>query len=128
MDKAGIHALICSTKGAEAKHMVQISRRDALLASLTLPGIIKAAGQQTAEGAAADKPKRFEEVAGFEVSELASRYSLAILPLGSLEFHGPHNPLGSDFIIISGIAERTAARTNGVLFPTLAFTQCPAHT
>ena len=108
--------------------MVQISRRDALLASLTLPGIIKAAGQQTAEGAAADKPKRFEEVAGFEVSELASRYSLAILPLGSLEFHGPHNPLGSDFIIISGIAERTAARTNGVLFPTLAFTQCPAHT
>ena len=80
------------------------------------------------DDAAADRPKRFEEVAGFEVPELASRHPLAILPLGSLEFHGPHNPLGSDFIIISGIAERVAARTNGLLFPTLAFTQCPAHT
>jgi creatinine amidohydrolase len=89
---------------------------------------MEAAGRETADGAAADKPKRFEEVAGFEVPELSSRYSIAILPLGSLEFHGPHNPIGSDFIIISGIAERVAARTNGLLFPTLAFTQCPAHT
>jgi creatinine amidohydrolase len=31
-------------------------------------------------------------------------------------------------IIVSGIAERVAARTDGLLFPTLAFTQCPAHT
>jgi len=108
--------------------MVRISRRNALLASLALPGIVEAAGRKTSDNAAADRPKRFEEVAGFEVPELASRYSLAILPLGSLEFHGPHNPLGSDFIIISGIAERVAARSNGLLFPTLAFTQCPAHT
>lgn len=108
--------------------MIRISRRNALLASLALPGIIEAAGRKNSDNAAADRPKRFEEVAGFEVPELASRYSIAILPLGSLEFHGPHNPLGSDFIIISGIAERVAARSNGLLFPTLAFTQCPAHT
>src|SRR4029077_12309159 len=92
------------------------------------PGIIEAAGRRTPDNATADRPKRFEEVAGFEVPELASRYSIAILPLGSLEFHGPHNPLGSDFIIISGIAERVAARSNGLLFPTLTFTQCPAQT
>jgi len=45
-----------------------------------------------------------------------------------LEFHGPHNPLGSDSIIISGIAERVAARAGGLLFPIIQFTQCPAHT
>ena len=74
------------------------------------------------------RPKRFEEVAGFEIDDIASRYALAIVPLGSLEFHGPHNPLGTDAIIISGLAERVALRTNALLFPTVKFTQCPAHT
>jgi creatinine amidohydrolase len=108
--------------------MARISRRNALLAGLAVPGIMKAASRETVDGANANKPKRFEEVAGFEVPELASRHSIAILPLGSLEFHGPHNPIGSDYIIISGIAERVAARTTGLLFPTLAFTQCPSQT
>lgn len=108
--------------------MAQISRRNALLASLALPGIVKAAYRDSPAGTDTDKPKRFEEVAGFEVPELASKHPIAVLPLGSLEFHGPHNPIGSDLIIVSGIAERVAARTDGLLFPTLAFTQCPAHT
>jgi len=108
--------------------MAQISRRNALLASLALPGIVKAAYRDTPAAKDSDKPKRFEEVAGFEVPELASKHPIAVLPLGSLEFHGPHNPIGSDLIIVSGIAERVAARTDGLLFPTLAFTQCPAHT
>lgn len=59
---------------------------------------------------------------------MASEHALALLPLGSLEYHGPHNPLGSDSIIISGIAERVAARSNALLFPTVTFTQCPAQT
>jgi creatinine amidohydrolase len=107
--------------------MAQIRRRDLLIAGLALPSI---AG--LAHGSAGDDssgaPKRFEETAGFEVADVVSRCRLAILPLGSLEFHGPHNPLGSDSIIISGIAERVAARTGGLLFPTIRFTQCPAHT
>ena len=74
------------------------------------------------------RPQRFEEVAGFEIDDIASRYALAIVPLGSLEFHGPHNPLGTDAIIISGLAERVALRTKALLFPTVKFTQCPAHT
>jgi creatinine amidohydrolase len=74
------------------------------------------------------KPKRLEEVAGFQVGEEVSGHPLAILPLGSVEFHGPHNPLGVDSIIISGVAEHVAARTRALLFPTIFFTQCPAHT
>jgi creatinine amidohydrolase len=75
-----------------------------------------------------EQPKRLAEVIGFEVGDLASHYPLAMLPLGSLEFHGPHNPLGADSIIISGLADRIAVRTNALLFPTVNFTQCPAHT
>lgn len=109
--------------------MAQISRRGVLAAGLALPGMLEAAARgASARAEAGGRPKRFEETGGFEADELASSYPLAILPLGSLEFHGPHNPLGSDSIIISGIAERVAFRTSGLLFPTITFTQCPAHT
>lgn len=108
--------------------MTRITRRDVLVAGLGLPGIAEAAYRGTPTDDGPGKPKRFEEVGGFEVAEVVSEHPLAILPLGSLEFHGPHNPLGSDSIIISGIAERVAVRTKGLLFPTIIFTQCPAHT
>lgn len=74
------------------------------------------------------KPQRFEEVAGYEIDEVVAQCPLAILPLGSLEYHGPHNPLGADALIISGIAEKVAARTNALLLPTITFTLCPSHT
>jgi creatinine amidohydrolase len=109
-------------------NMARISRRDVLAAGLGLPGIVAAAHTNAPADEAVRKPKRFEEAGGFEVAESVSGHPLAILPLGSLEFHGPHNPLGSDSIIISGIAEHVAVRTNGLLFPTVNFTQSPAHT
>jgi len=108
--------------------MTQVTRRDVLLAGLALPGI---AGVFNRDAPPVDdvlKPKRFEEIAGFELADLVASNPLAILPLGSLEFHGPHNPLGSDSIIITGIAERVTARAGAVLFPTIRFTQCPAYT
>ncbi len=108
--------------------MTHITRRGVLQAGLALPGIVEAAYRDAPSGKDSGKPKRFEEVVGFEVEEAVAGHPLAILPLGSLEFHGPHNPLGSDAIIISGIAERVAVRTNGLLFPTVTFTQCPAYT
>ena len=96
--------------------------------ALAAPALLQGLRGQTPTQHPQGQPKRFEEVVGFEVADLASRYALAIVPLGSLEFHGPHNPLGSDSIIISGIADRVAVRTNALLFPTVSFTQCPAHT
>jgi creatinine amidohydrolase len=108
--------------------MRKISRRNVLLTGLALPGIFGAKPHENASEGDGGRPKRFEELAGFEAADVASKYQLAILPLGSLEFHGPHNPLGADSIIISGIAERVAVRTNGLLMPPITFTQCPAHT
>jgi creatinine amidohydrolase len=106
--------------------MTQMRRRDVLLAGLALPamvGVLRGRGDNNSV-----KPQLFEDTVGFEVADVVSRSRLAILPLGSLEFHGPHNPIGSDSVIILGIAERVAGRTNGLLFPAIRFTQCPAHT
>lgn len=108
--------------------MAQISRRDVLLAGLVLPGIAGAVNGRTPDNDSSLKPRRFEEIVGFEVADVVASHPLVILPLGSLEFHGPHNPLGADSIIISGIAEHVTARTGALLFPTIKFTQCPAHT
>ncbi len=99
-----------------------------LLAGLALPGIAAVANRDAADDDRPLQPKRFEEIVGFEVANVAASHPLAMLPLGSLEFHGLHNPLGADSIIISGIAERVAARTRALLFPVIKFTQCPANT
>lgn len=127
MDNLGNLALTCDRFGIW-RNMAKISRRKALLAGFALPAMVGATSREAPSADDSKKPKRFEELAGFEVEGVSAEHPLAILPLGSLEFHGPHNPLGSDSIIISGIAERVAARTNGLLFPTVTFTQCPAQT
>jgi creatinine amidohydrolase len=108
--------------------MTRLGRRDVLKAGLALPGLLGLAENRALGDERSPQPKRFEETAGFEIADAISRARLAIQPLGSLEFHGPHNPLGADSIIISGIAERVAVRTSALLFPTIRFTQCPAHT
>jgi len=108
--------------------MEELTRRAVLRAMLASPALLQNVRSETSTQQNPPQPKRFEEVAGFEIADIASRYPLAIVPLGSLEFHGPHNPIGTDSIIISGIADHVASRTNALLFPAVSFTQCPAHT
>ncbi|MBI4277716.1 MAG: creatininase family protein [Armatimonadetes bacterium] len=55
-----------------------------------------------------------------EVEEVVARGVSAILPLGSIEEHGPHAPMG-DYAIIDGIAGRTAEHTGDVVAPTIPF-------
>lgn len=108
--------------------MEHLTRRTVLRAALAAPVLLETLRGEAPTQQNREQPKQFEDVVGFEVGDLAARYPLAIVPLGSLEFHGPHNPLGTDSIIISGIADHVAVRTNALLFPTVRFTQCPAHT
>jgi creatinine amidohydrolase len=108
--------------------MQELTRRTILRGALAAPVLLETLRAEIQTHGDRVQPTRYEEVVGFEVGELVSRHPFAILPLGSLEFHGPHNPLGTDSIIISGIADRVAARTNALLFPSVRFTQCPAHT
>ena len=54
------------------------------------------------------------EMSWAEAKEYFTRDTIAILPVGSNEQHGPQNPLGTDHLIAKAIAEETAKRT-GVL-------------
>jgi len=108
--------------------MANIGRRGFLVAGLGAPALLGAGQGGAGVAGIAPSPRRFDELVGFEIADAATRYALALLPTGSLEYHGPHNPLGTDSIIISGIAERVAARAGALLFPTVRFTNCPAHT
>lgn len=50
---------------------------------------------------------------------------LLILPVGALEAHGPHLPLGTDMIQAERTAEELAVRVSGLVAPTLAYGVCP---
>lgn len=52
---------------------------------------------------------------------------LAILPIGSIEQHGPHLPVMTDYAIITAIGKGVAEKTNGYLLPTLPISTCREH-
>lgn len=57
-----------------------------------------------------------------------NRNSLVILPVGSLEFHGRHAPLGTDSIIAEELAKAVASRTlNGFVLPALKYSFSTLH-
>ena len=74
------------------------------------------------------EPVEVVNVTGFRAKEQLRGASLGILPMGSIEFHGPHAPLGTDSIIATALAERVAKRLRGVLFPLVAYSHCPSTT
>lgn len=47
------------------------------------------------------------------------RHPLVYVPVGPLEWHGPHLPIGTDALGAQEIARRTAVVTGGVVMPTL---------
>ena len=46
---------------------------------------------------------------------------IVYIPIGTLEWHGEHNPLGADTIQAEGLAIRAAQRGGGLVFPPLYF-------
>jgi len=51
--------------------------------------------------------------------------SIVILPIGSVEQHGPHLPLGTDFLIADKVAELLAEELNDVGIPAVKFPTLP---
>lgn len=65
-----------------------------------------------------------------EVAALDRRRTVAIVPLGATEAHGPHLPLSTDVIIATAMARAGAARLSGrgvtsVIVPPVALTPAP---
>src|SRR3954464_8263762 len=53
---------------------------------------------------------------------------LAILPVAAIERHGPHLPIGTDWLVLEALAGRVAAPFDrGLLLPTFPFGTSQAH-
>jgi len=52
---------------------------------------------------------------------------LAIIPVGSLEQHGPHLPIMTDWTIATALGQGVAEKTGGFLIPALPISTCREH-
>lgn len=65
---------------------------------------------------------RLDELTSPQLAALRERRPVALWPVGAVEPHGPHAPLGTDTLISVGICERAAQRLgDAVVLPPLPF-------
>lgn len=75
---------------------------------------------------------RFEDLTSPQVAQLPAE-TVAVLPLGSLEQHGPHLPVSTDYLIATSVAEASVASVAAagsapvLLLPPLAYTKSDEH-
>lgn len=62
-----------------------------------------------------------------DLGEYFENESLALVPLGSTEQHGPHLPLATDHLIAEGLAREAAERTGYLCTPTINIGVSPHH-
>ncbi len=55
---------------------------------------------------------------------MATDPELAIIPVGSIEQHGPHMPVMTDWAIAAELGRRVQAKTGGLLLPALPVSTC----
>jgi creatinine amidohydrolase len=58
-----------------------------------------------------------------KVRGLIERCQAAILPIGAVEAHGPHLPLGTDNVLAERLSRKLAERTDSLVLPTLPYGQ-----
>ena len=59
------------------------------------------------------------EISWTEAQKLAEKTDVVILPVGSTEQHGPHNPLGTDHLIAAAFAKVVGDRTGVPVLPVI---------
>ncbi|MFX1355579.1 MAG: creatininase family protein [Promethearchaeota archaeon] len=63
--------------------------------------------------------RRYQELRPDQLADMVARHPIAFWPLGLLEHHGWHLPVGLDGLKAEHICLRIAERTGGVLLPTM---------
>lgn len=63
--------------------------------------------------------KRLDLLAANEVAEALKETDAVIVPVGAMEPHGRHAPMGSDTFIAAEIADRLAGKSGALVFPAL---------
>jgi creatinine amidohydrolase len=56
-----------------------------------------------------------------DLAEFAKGSKGVVLPVGSLEQHGPHLPLGTDTLIVETVAQRVAEETGWLVAPSVSY-------
>lgn len=96
----------------------------ALPAAVFLLTTVAWTGQEPASRAAPPLPVRYEELTAPEfVQAVVQAGATCVIPLGILEKHGPHLPLGTDLLDCREIALRAAAKEYSIVFPPYYFGQ-----
>lgn len=93
----------------------------ALILAFGLQAAPSSAGQRAAGKAAAAPPPlsvRYEELSAPDfVQAVARSQATCLVPLGILEKHGPHLPLGTDLIDVREVSLKAAAEEYVIVFP-----------
>ena len=69
----------------------------------------------------------YEHATSPDVKAAAEKGLVAILPLGSIEVHGPHMPTGTDALTICNLARMAAEREEAVVLPPVYFAYVPEN-
>jgi creatinine amidohydrolase len=100
------------------------SRRDILAsglagasAGLVPSGSAAAAASASSDKAAPSEKVRYDELRPHEFRARLAQRPIAYLPLGTLEWHGEHLPLGSDAMQSEGLMLECARRFGGIVMP-----------
>jgi creatinine amidohydrolase len=76
--------------------------------------------------------RRWDDLSGPSLVAATSERSIAVVPIGAIEHHGPHLPLRTDALVAEAVAaaavERvTAAGIDAWLLPTIAYAKSDEH-
>ncbi|WP_202081662.1 creatininase family protein [Caldalkalibacillus salinus] len=66
---------------------------------------------------------RFDTATSYTIKEKIKDSQIALLPIGAVEAHGPHLPLGTDNILAEKLAATVAEKTGALQLPLLPFGQ-----
>ncbi|WP_028777191.1 creatininase family protein [Shimazuella kribbensis] len=66
---------------------------------------------------------QFQEQNSYEIKSAIEKSKVAILPVGAVEAHGPHLPLGTDNYLAEEVSKKLADSIDGMVLPTLPYGQ-----
>ncbi|MFC4766242.1 creatininase family protein [Effusibacillus consociatus] len=69
-----------------------------------------------------------QSVQGRDFKKVVDSADFAVLPLGSIEYHGPHAPYGTDFILAESFSRLLQGNFQAVVYPAIPYSACPGKT
>jgi creatinine amidohydrolase len=75
----------------------------------------------------AKKKYLLEQMTWPEAQKAFERTSVVVVPIGSTEQHGPHLPVGTDFLVAQNLARRLGERSDVIVTPTITIGYAKYH-